>query len=152
MGSRLLADMADALGLREGLSAAMAPTRQRRSAHDPGRVLVDLVVSVAGGGTSMSDLKVLREQPEVFGPVASDPTAWRVLASIDAEVLVSVDAARAAARSIAWAAGARPPKDFIVLDFDATLVTSHSEKEKAKATYKLGFGFHPLLCFVDSTN
>jgi len=144
--------MADALGLREGLSAAMAPTRQRRSAHDPGRVLVDLVVSVAGGGTSMSDLKVLREQPEVFGPVASDPTAWRVLASVDAEVLVSVDAARAAARSMAWAAGARPPKDFIVLDFDATLVTSHSEKEKAKATYKLGFGFHPLLCFVDSTN
>ena len=100
----------------------------------------------------MSDLKVLREQPEVFGPVASDPTAWRVLASIDTEVLVSVDAARAAARSMAWAAGARPPKDFIVLDFDATLVTSHSEKEKAKATYKLGFGFHPLLCFVDSTN
>jgi hypothetical protein len=144
--------MADALGLTDGLSAAMAPTRQRRSAHDPGRVLVDLVLNVAGGGTSLSDLKVLRDQPEVFGTVASDPTAWRVLASVDEEVLVSVDAARAAARATAWAAGARPPKDFIVLDFDATLVTSHSEKEKAAANYKHGFGFHPLLCFVDATN
>ncbi|MGH9158104.1 MAG: IS1380 family transposase, partial [Acidimicrobiales bacterium] len=51
-GSRLLADMADVLGLTEGLSAAMAPTRQRRSAHDPGRVLVDLAVMAADGGTS----------------------------------------------------------------------------------------------------
>jgi len=151
VGSRLLADMADALGLTEGLSAAMAPTRQRRSAHDPGRVLVDLAVSVADGGTSMSDLKVLRNQPEVFGTVASDPTAWRVLASIDEEILVGIDAARAAARAVAWAAGARPPKDFIVLDLDATLVTSHSEKEEAKATYKKGFGFS-LLCFADATN
>jgi len=144
--------MADALGLTEGLSAAMAPTRQRRSAHDPGRVLVDLVVSVADGGRSMSDLKVLRNQPEVFGTVASDPTAWRVLASVDDDILVGVNAVRAAARATAWSAGARPPKDFIVLDFDATLVTSHSEKQDAKATYKHGFGFHPLLCFLDATN
>ena len=152
VGSRLLADVADALGLTAGLSAAMAPTRQRRSAHDPGRVLVDVVVSVADGGTSLSDLKVLRDQPEVFGQVASDPTAWRALASVDDEVLVSVHAARAVARAAAWAAGARPPKDFIVLDFDATLVTSHSEKEMAAPNYKHGFGFHPLLCFVDATN
>ena len=138
VGTRLLADMADALGLTEGLSAAMAPTRQRRSAHDPGRVLVDLVLNVAGGGTSMSDLKVLRNQPEVFGTVASDPTAWRVLASVDDDVLVSIDAARAAARAMAWAAGARPPKDFIVLDFDATLVTSHSEKEKGSCDISVG--------------
>ena len=151
-GSRLLADMADFVGLRSGLSGAMAPTRQRRSAHDPGRVLVDLAVMAADGGTSLSDLKVLRDQPDLFGRVASDPTAWRVLDSIDATALAAIDEARAKARGTAWAAGARPPADFIVLDFDATLVTSHSEKQDAAPNYKHGFGFHPLLCFVDSTN
>jgi hypothetical protein len=59
--------MADALGLSGGLSGAMAPTRQRRSAHDPGRVVVDLAVMVADGCTSLSELKVLRHQPELFG-------------------------------------------------------------------------------------
>lgn len=151
-GSRLLADMAGALGLTAGLSGAMAPTRQRRSDHDPGRVLVDLAVMVADGGTCLADLKVLRDQPDLFGSVASDPTAWRVLDSVDADALASIAAARAAARQQAWAAGARPPADFIVLDFDATLVTSHSEKENAAPNYKHGFGFHPLLCFVDATN
>lgn len=151
-GSRLLADMADVLGLTIGLSAAMVPTRTRRSAHDPGRVLVDLAVMVADGGTSLSDLKVLRDQPDLFGAVASDPTAWRVLDSIDDETMAAINAARASARAVAWAAGARPPHDFIVLDFDATLVTSHSEKEQAAPNYKHGFGFHPLHCFVDGTN
>jgi len=37
------------------------------------------------------------------------------------------------------------------LDFDATLVTSHSDKEQAAPTYKHGFGFSPLLCFLDGT-
>ena len=151
-GTRLVADMADGLGLTAGLSAAMASTRQRRSAHDPGAVLVDLAVMVADGGTSLSDLKVLRDQPELFGSVASDPTAWRVLDSIDEQAMAAINAARAEARAVAWAAGARPPTDFIVLDFDATLVTSHSEKEQAAPNYKHGFGFHPLLCFVDATN
>lgn len=32
---------------------------------------------------------------------------------------------------------------------DATLVTSHSEKENAEPTFKRGYGFHPLCSFVD---
>ena len=32
----------------------------------------------------------------------------------------------------------------IVLDVDATLVTAHSEKESAAATFKGGFGYHPV--------
>ena len=34
---------------------------------------------LADGGDCLSDLAVLREQPELFGPVASTPTAWRVV-------------------------------------------------------------------------
>ena len=78
--------------------------------------------------------------------------SWRVLDSIDADAMAGTDVARASARARAWAAGARPPTDFIVLDFDATLVTSHSDKEQAAPNYKHGFGFHPLLCFVEATN
>lgn len=40
----------------------MAPTRSRRSAHDPGRVLRDLIVMIADGGDCVSDLAVLRDQ------------------------------------------------------------------------------------------
>jgi Transposase DDE domain. len=149
-GSRLLADLADGVGLTEALSAVMARTRRRRSKHDPGRVLVDLAVTLADGGDGLSDLKVLRDQPALFGKVASGPTAWRVVASVDEAVLAALDRARAKARAEAWAAGARP--EWIVLDFDATLVTSHSEKEQAAPNYKHGFGFHPLLCFLDGTN
>ncbi|GHE05936.1 hypothetical protein GCM10010339_43970 [Streptomyces alanosinicus] len=39
----------------------------------------------------------------------------------------------------------------LILDLDATLVACHSEKEQAAATYKGGFGFHPLLCFLANT-
>jgi hypothetical protein len=109
-------------------------------------------VAAAYAGTSLSDLKVLLDQPVLFGPVASDPTAWRVLDSIDTAVLAAINEARAKARAAAWEASARPPVDFIVLDFDTTLVTSHSDKADAASNYKHGFGFHPPLCFVDVTN
>jgi hypothetical protein len=47
------------------------------------------------------------------------------------------------------AAGAAPEGE-LVLDFDATLVTAHSEKELATGTWKGGYGFHPLLCYLDN--
>jgi hypothetical protein len=59
-GARLLAELADRLGLTATLSEAMAPTRERRSAHDPGVVLRDLIVSIADGGDCVTDLGVLR--------------------------------------------------------------------------------------------
>lgn len=40
--------------------------------------------------------------------------------------------------------------DPLIVDVDATLVTSHSDtKESAAGTYKKGFGFHPLGSWVD---
>jgi Transposase DDE domain group 1 len=148
-GARLLSDLADAVGLREGLSVAMAPTKQRRRGHDRGEVLVDLAVMIADGGEAISDLAVLRDQPSLFGVVASTPTAWRTLEAIDDAALGRIAAARAAARAKVWAAGADP--GFYVIDFDGTLITSHSEKEGAAPTYKRGFGHHPLLAFLDAT-
>ncbi len=148
-GARLLSDLADEVGLTDGLSTAMAPTKHRRRGHDRGQVLVDVVVMIAGGGEAISDLAVLRDQPELFGEVASTPTAWRALEAVDAAALARIAGARAKARAEVWAAGADP--GFYVMDFDGTLIGSHSEKEGAAPTYKRGFGFHPLLVFLDAT-
>jgi len=89
------------------MSDELASLRQRESAHDPGRVALDLAVMLADGGEAISDLAVLRNQPDLFGPVASDPTAWRVLAGLDDEALVRLQTARAQAREVAWAQAAR---------------------------------------------
>ncbi len=148
-GARLLCDLADRLGLSGGLSAAMAPTKRRRRGHDRGRVLVDLAVALADGATAISDLRVLANQPALFGEVASVPTAWRTLESVDAAALGRIAAARAQARARAWAAGMDP--GFVVIDIDGTLVAAGSEKEEAAPTYKHGFGFYPLLAYLDRT-
>jgi len=149
-GTRLLADMAERSGLGADLSGAFASKLKRSRRHAPGDVLVDLAVTLADGGECVSDLKVLRNQPGLFGEVASQPTAWRVLDSIDEATLAKLQAGRAASRARVWAAGLAPAK--ITLDFDATPVNVHSDKENAAPTYKRGFGYHPLLVFCDETS
>lgn len=148
-GAFLLVELADRLGLTAALSEAMAPTRERRSAHDPGVVLRDLAVAVADGGDCLSDLGVLRGQEALFGAVASESTAHRTIKSIDAVALEAIRAVRAKALKRAWDAGARP--ETITLDIDASLLGAHSEKERAAGNYKGGFGFHPLLCYLAET-
>lgn len=148
-GSRLLADVAVETGLSAGFSTAMAPTKQRRRGHDRGEVLTDVAVMLAGGGETISDIATLRNQPRLFGAVASTPTVWRSLEAVDAAALARINTARADARRRVWEAGADP--GFYVIDLDATLVGSHSEKEGAAPTYKRGFGFHPLLAYLDAT-
>jgi hypothetical protein len=161
-GARLLGDLADATGLSAAMSEALAPLRQRNRGHDPGRVAVDLAVMLADGGEAIADLAVLRNQGELFGPVASDATAWRVLDALDASVVDRVRAARARARELAWAQAAetgRMPSSTVggftipgfVLDIDATIVICHSDKESATRTWKKTFGYHPLACFLDAT-
>jgi hypothetical protein len=147
-GAFLLVELADRLGLTAALSAAMAPSRERRSAHDPGVVLRDLAIAVADGGEHVTDLGVLRGQQPLFGKVASETTAHRVLKSIDSGSLEALRAARAKALAKAWDAGARPQE--LILDIDASLLIAHSEKEGAAGTYKGGFGFFPLLCYLET--
>jgi hypothetical protein len=159
-GSALLVGTADRLGLTRLLSGAMAGTRKRRSAHDPGVVLRDLAVMLADGGDCLADLGALRDQLDLYGNVASDSTAFRVVDSIDEKVLGRLRAAVAAARSRAWRLGARPEREAArkekrrertVIDIDATLTTAHSEKEQAAGNFKGGYGHHPLLCYLDDS-
>jgi hypothetical protein len=148
-GAYLLVELADRLELTAALTEAMAPSRERRSAHDPGAVLRDLAVAIADGGDHVSDLGVLRGQEALFGAVASETTVHRVLKSIDPGLLEALRSARAKALAKAWEAGARPEE--LILDIDASLLVAHSEKEGAAGNYKGGFGFHPLLCYLAET-
>jgi hypothetical protein len=147
--SLLIHELADRLGLTGALSRACAGAFRDVRVHDPGVVLRDLAVMIADGGDCLTHLCTLRDQPDLFGTVASDATAWRVIDRLEQVGLDRLDAARAEARRRAWTAGLRPER--ITLDLDGTLVTAHSEKEGAAPTYKRGFGFHPLRCTLDET-
>ena len=151
-GAALLVDAADRLGLTKELSRGLAPMRRRRGGHDPGRVVRDLAVMLADGGDCLADLRAVRDQEPLFGEVASDATAFRVIDRIagDPALLDALRAARARARENAWRAGAAPER--IVIDVDATLITAHSEKDGAAGTFKGGFGFHPLLAYLDESH
>ena len=149
-GLGMLREVAEDSGLVAGLNGALADTYRGPWLHAPGRVLTDLAVAVADGADAITGIKVLGDREGVFGPVASTPTAWRVLDRIDPGHLPRVRAARATARAKAWAAGAGPDLDGeLAIDFDATITIAHSEKENAAATWKRTFGFHPLLAFLD---
>ncbi|RWA15384.1 hypothetical protein MBRU_19335, partial [Mycolicibacterium brumae DSM 44177] len=106
-GAVLLTRTADATGLSSTLTRALTPWRKPLATHDPGKVLLDLAISLAVGGDCLADIAVLREQPAVFGRVASDPTVSRLIATLAADApaaLSAIDSARAQARATAWAA------------------------------------------------
>jgi hypothetical protein len=109
--------------------------RKPRATHDPGKVVADLAVMPALGGDCLSDIAVLRAEPELFGPVPSDPTVSRLvttLAQAGPQALRAIRKARAAAPARAWElAGEHTPGTggtLIPVDLDATIVLAHSEK------------------------
>jgi hypothetical protein len=152
-GGALLVETARRSGLAKQLSARLGPWRRPLATHDPGKIVLDLAVAVALGGDAACDIAVLRAQPGVFGPVASDPTVSRLIARLAEDpdaALAAITSARAAARERVWDVAGAPVQDGLtVIDLDATLLDAHSEKEEASRTWKKGFGFHPLLAYVD---
>jgi hypothetical protein len=139
-GLALLRALADKTGLTGGLSRALAS--DRLLVHDRGRVLADLACAIADGAEVISDFRVIGDQREVFGLVASVPTCWRALdetAAGGGRALARITAAVNAARQVAWAGiearhGALPGirvADKVLagvtcLRLDASVVTAHS--------------------------
>jgi DDE family transposase len=150
-GSALIAQVADELGLTRALSLRLAGLKQRRRGHDPGRVIRDLAVMLADGGECVADLGAVRDQQALFGPVASDSTAFRVIDRVACEpaLLEALRAAHARARERMWRLHGAPER--LTIDIDATLITAHSDKEGAAGNYKHGYGFHPLQAYGDET-
>lgn len=146
-GTQLLGRIAGRLGIASGLSKVMAGTVVRSSGHDRGRLLTQVAMTLAAGGRCLADLKTLRNQPGLFGTVASDPTAWRAVHQVDDDALAAMVAVRqhAIGRLLEFSGVER-----IILDVDATLVDVDSEdKHQAMATFKGGFGFAPMVCMIE---
>jgi hypothetical protein len=158
-GGVLLTDTVATAGLDAALSGALGPWRKPLAIHDPGKVVLDLALTLALGGDCLADIAMLRAEPGVYGRVASDPTVSRTIDALAADApaaLKAINTARAAARTAVWERAAEHAPDHgtdaaapLVIDIDATLVTSHSEKEQAAPTFKRGYGHHPLCSFVD---
>jgi hypothetical protein len=155
-GAVLLWETMRVTGLGRGLSEGLARWRAPRAVHDPGKIVADLAAAMALGGDCLADIAVLREQPALAGPVASDPVVSRLVSTLAQDgprALKAIRAARAAARERAWAlAGdAAPGADggLVTIDLDATIVIAHSEKEQASPTWKRTFGHHPITAWAD---
>jgi hypothetical protein len=73
-GAVALVETVRAAGLDRGLSQALASWRKPLARHDPGKIVTDLAIALALGGNCLADVAVLRAEPAIFGPVASDPT------------------------------------------------------------------------------
>jgi len=163
-GLALLRHLADKTGLTGGLSRALASARIL--VHDRGRVLADLACSIADGARVISDFRVMSDQAELFGLVASVPTAWRTLKEIaraggraDKRLTAAVNAARRHAWAQVIARQERLPgvrladrtlDGVTCIRLDATVTFAHSDKELAEANFK-GYGHHPLLAVCDNT-
>jgi Transposase DDE domain group 1 len=100
-GAAVLRLLVDRTGLTERLSRALV-RRGFVPVHDRGRVLADTAVLIADGGRVMSDLATLRDQAELYGPVASDPTLWRALDEIGEPQRRKISRARATTREYVW--------------------------------------------------
>ncbi|QQS01539.1 MAG: transposase [Austwickia sp.] len=158
-GGALLAQTATVSGLAATLSAALTPWRKSLARHDPAKVLLDLAISLVLGGDACRDVALIRSEPGLYGLVASDATISRTIAALAGDVAAvekAVATARTAARAHVWTlAGRHAPNQqmsashALVIDLDATLITAHSDKEAAAATFKKTFGFHPLCAFAD---
>ena len=153
VGLHALGAFADRLDLGNALSSRIPPRGERKPLHDRGKVLVQSMLMLAGGGESCADIEHLRAQADLFGSAPSDSTVFRTFHEITAEVRDSVAEAFANVRAEVWrrssATNASTP---VILDIDASLVEIHTEtKEGTGPHYKGGWGFHPMFCFADAT-
>ena len=149
-GLGLVRRLADKTGLTRGLSQALFSGRLVQ--HDRGRVLADISCAIADGARAISDFRVLADQAEAFGQVASVPTVYRTLEEITrggTGTEQKLTAAIGAARRYAWAQvvarhGTLPGvrvadktlQGVTCIRIDATVTPAHSGKELAEGNFK----------------
>jgi hypothetical protein len=145
-GVSVLTGFMDALGfarLCEGRLRQFVPSSAR---HRSGTILGSLAAMLAAGGEHASDLDILRSSPGFVERSVVNPELF----GYGFETLTRQ------LRTRAWdATGERNPAlsataaDPLIIDLDATLGTSHSDKENVASTYKGGYGFAPFIASCD---
>lgn len=158
-GLNVLTSFVDSLGFKELCEDRLGQFVPAQARHRPRGILASLAVMLAGDGEHVSDLDILRTSPGLFGAVPSNATVSRFVertAGNPEAFSYGFGTLMRELRSKVWeAAGERNPAanatalDPLILDLDATLVTSHSDKEQAVGTYKGGYGFAPIVASVD---
>ncbi len=107
---------------------------ERAPLHDRGKVLVQAMLMLAGGGEACADIEHLRSQPALFGAVASDSTLYRSLRAIDESTLAGLWEAMSEVRAEVWRRSAATTGTApVVLDIDSSLHQIHSENKDQAA-------------------
>jgi len=153
VGLHAVGSFADRIGLGDVLSTVVPYRGPGVPVHDRGKVLTQVALMLAGGGEACLDIEHLRAGPDLFGSVPSDTTVARTFAEITEADRAQIAAGVAPLRAKVWdACGALEGDGPVILDIDASLIEIHSEnKQSTAATFKGGFGFHPMFCFADGT-
>ncbi|MGW9026017.1 transposase, partial [Streptomyces sp. NPDC055722] len=156
-GAVLLRRLADRVGLTRGLAGAL-PSSTSAGWRERAGVLVQLAVAMVLGARSLLEAEQLQLHHQgLFGRAASDSTMRRLLAELDDKTLMKIAKVRRRVRRHVWmllhlrpggfpwlTVAGRRLTGWIVVDLDATVITSASRKEGAAPTFKGTFGFHPL--------
>ena len=131
------------LGLGAAMSEAIIRTTGQLPLHDRGKVMIHILLLLAGGGESCADVEHLRAQRALFRDVCSESTLYRSLRALQPEVVAAVK--EAVAGSGPTSGAGCPVSGGTGASSTSTLRWSiHSEnKERTGPTYKGGFGFHP---------
>jgi hypothetical protein len=158
-GVSVLTGFMDALGFGRLCEERLGQFVPSGARHRPGRLVGSLAAMLAAGGEHASDLDILRSSPMAFGQMPSNATVSRFFERtvVNSELFgYGFETLTRELRTRAWnAAGNRNPTlsataaDPLIIDIDATLVTSHSDKENVAGTYKGGYGFAPFIASCD---
>ncbi|MGW4789930.1 IS1380 family transposase [Streptomyces sp. NPDC004230] len=163
-GAVLLRQCADRTGLT-GTLAKVLPSSAVAGWRDRAGVLVHLAAAIVLGAANLSEAEQLQlHHRPLFGPAASDSTARRALDALGEATLAKIAKAQARVRRHVWGllhprpggfpwltvAGKRL-RGWIVINLDATVITSASKKAGAAVTFKKTVGFHPLAAWCANT-
>jgi hypothetical protein len=121
----------------------------RTGSARPGRKILTLVAAMLAGGTHIDHVNMLRAgatQRVLPFKVMAPSTIGSFLRSFTFGHVRQLDAVLSRTLGRAWAAGAGPGNEALVIDLDSTICEVHGkQKQAAGYGYTKRLGYHPLL-------